>query len=126
LTIIIDTDVLIEISDKNSVKGNQIYEKIISSRENIAITSITLYETLYGLLKSEKPIQYLLSFPVYDFSKEDAQQAAKFEIELEKKGKKIKRTDIMIASTTTTIGATLCTFDRDFKELEDLGLRLFI
>ncbi len=68
----------------------------------------------------------MLSFPVYDFSKEAAQQAAKFEIELEKKGKKIKRTDIMIASTTTTIGATLCTFDRDFKELQDLGLRLFI
>ena len=126
MTIIIDTDVLIEISDKNSLKGNQIYEKIISSRENIAITSITLYETLYRLLKSEKLIQYLLSFPVYDFSKDDAQQAAKFEIELEKKGKKIKRTDIMIASTTTTIDATLCTFDRDFKELEDLGLRLFI
>lgn len=126
MTIIIDTDVLIEISDKNSVKGNQIYEKIISRRENIAITSITLYETLYGLLKSEKPIQYLLSFPVYDFSKEDAQQAAKFEIELEKKGKKIKRTDIMIASTTITRGAILCTYDRDFKELEDLGLKLFI
>jgi predicted nucleic acid-binding protein len=68
----------------------------------------------------------LLSFPVYDFSKEDAQQAAKFELELEKKCKKIKRTDIMIASTTTNIGATLCIFDRDFKELEDLGLRLFI
>ena len=126
MTIIIDTDVLIEISDKNSVKGNQIYEKIISSRQNIAITSITLYETLYEFLKSEKPIQYLLSFPVYDFSKEDAQQAAKFEIELEKKGKKIKRTDIMIASTTTTRGAILCTYDRDFKELEDLGLKLFI
>ena len=126
MTIIIDTDVLIEISDKNSVKGNQIYEKIISSRENIAITSITLYETLYGLLKSEKPIQYLLSFPVYDFSKEDAQQAAKFEIQLEKKGKKIKRTDIMIAAITTTIGEILCSFDRDFKELEYLGLRLFI
>jgi predicted nucleic acid-binding protein len=126
LTIIIDTDVLIEISDKNSVKGNQIYQKIISSKENIAITSITLYETLYGLLKSKKPIEYLLSFPVYDFSKEDAQNAAKFEIEVEKKGKKIKRTDIMIASTATTIGATLCTFDNDFKELEDLGLRLFI
>ena len=91
MTIIIDTDVLIEISDKNSVKGNQIYEKIISRRENIAITSITLYETLYGLLKSEKPIQYLLSFPVYDFSKEDAQQAAKFEIELEKREEKYKK-----------------------------------
>ena len=59
----------------------------------------------------------MLSFPVYDFTKDDAQQEAKFEIDLEKKGKKIKRTDIMIAATTAIIGANLCTFDRDFKEL---------
>lgn len=78
------------------------------------------------MLKSEKPIENLLSFPVYDFSKDDAEQAAKFEIELEKKGTKIKRTDIMIAATATTIGAILCTFGRDFKELENLGSRLFI
>lgn len=126
MTIIIDTDVLIEISYKHSVKGNQIYQKIITRREDIAITSITLYETLYGLLKSEKPIQYLLSFPEYDFGKDDAKYAAKFEEELEKKGKKIKRTDIMISSTATTIGATLCTLDKDLKELEVFGLRLFI
>ncbi len=62
----------------------------------------------------------MLSFPVYDFTKDDAQQAAKFEIDLEKKGKKIKRTDIMIAATTTIIGPILGTFDRDFKELENL------
>ncbi len=57
----------------------------------------------------------MLSFPVYDFTKDDAQQAAKFEIDLEKKGKKIKRTDIMIAATTTIIGPILGTFDRDFR-----------
>ena len=123
--IIIDTDVLIEISDKKSKNGEQISQKLISSGDNVAITSITLYETLYGLIKSKKSIQHLLSFYVYEFSKEDAQQAAKLELELEKKGKKIKRTDIMIASTVITRGATLCTFDRDFRELEDLGLTLF-
>ena len=123
--IIIDTDVLIEISDKKSKNGDQVYEKLISRGDNVAITSITLYETLYGLMKSKKSIQHLLSFYVYEFSKEDAQEAAKLELELEKKGKKIKRTDIMIASTVITKGATLCTFDRDFRELEDLGLRLF-
>ena len=123
--IIIDTDVLIEISDKKSKNGEQIYQKIISSGDNVAITSITLYETLYRLMKSKKSIQHLLSFYVYEFSKEDAQQGAKLELELEKKGKKIKRTDVMIASTAITKGATLCTFDRDFRELEDLGLTLF-
>ncbi len=122
--IIIDTDVLIEISDRRSEKGEQIYQTIISTGEDIAITSITLYETLYGLMKFKKPFYYLSLFHVYEFSKEDAHQAARLDIELEKKGKKIKRTDIIIASTTINKGATLCSFDQDFQELEEMGLRL--
>jgi len=43
---------------------------------------------------------------------------------LEKKGKKIKRTDIMIASTVINKGATLYTFDNDFQALEDFGLKI--
>ena len=115
---------LIEISDKLSKNGEQIYQRIISSGEKVAITSITLYETLNRLIKSKNSIQNLSSFPVYEFGKEDAQQAAKLEIELEKKGKKVKRTDIMIASIAINKDAILCTFDKDFKELTD-RLRLF-
>jgi predicted nucleic acid-binding protein len=70
--IIIDTDVLIEISDKRSKKGDQIYQKILSSGDDVAITSITLYEALYGLMKYAKPFQHLFSFHVYEFSNEDA------------------------------------------------------
>ncbi|HEX2408558.1 MAG TPA: PIN domain-containing protein [Nitrososphaeraceae archaeon] len=122
--IIIDTDVLIEISDRGSEKGDQIYQKIISTEEDIAITSVTLYETLYGLMKFEKPFYHLSLFHVYEFSKEDAHQAARLDLELEKKGKKIKRTKIIIASTTINKGATLCSFDEEFQELEEMGLRL--
>jgi predicted nucleic acid-binding protein len=122
--IIIDTDVLIEISDKRSKKGDQIYQRIISSGDNVAITSITMYEALYSLMKYTKPFHHLFSFHVYVFSNEDAQQAARLEISLEKKGKKIKRTDIMIASTVMNKGATLCTFDNDFQALEDYGLKI--
>ena len=122
--IIIDTDVLIEISDKRSEKGDQIYQKIISSDDNVAITSITMYEALYGLMKYTKPFHQLFSFHVYEFSNEDAQQAARLELSLEKKGKKIKRTDIMIASTVINKGATLYTFDNDFQALEDFGLKI--
>ena len=89
--IIIDTDVLIEISDKRSEKGDQIYQKIISSEDNVAITSITMYEALYGLMKYSKPFHHLFSFHVYEFSNEDAQQAARLELRLDKKGKKIKK-----------------------------------
>jgi predicted nucleic acid-binding protein len=122
--IIIDTDVLIEISDKRSKKGDQIYQKILTSADDVAITSITMYEALYGLMKYTKPFQHLFSFHVYEFSNEDAQQAARLELNLEKKGKKIKRTDIMIASTTINNGASLYTFDNDFQALEDFGLRI--
>lgn len=122
--IIIDTDVLIEISDRRSEKGDQVYQKIISTGEDIAITSITLYETLYRLMKYKKPFYYLSLFHVYEFSKEDAHQAVRLDLELEKKGKKIKRTDIIIASTTINKGATLCSFDQDFQELEEMGLKL--
>jgi tRNA(fMet)-specific endonuclease VapC len=123
--IIIDTDVLIEISDKRSNKGNEMYQKIIENGDDVAITSITLYETIYGLIKFKKPFYYLSSFRVYEFSKEDALLAAKLDLDLEKNGKKIKRMDIIIASTTINRGATLCTLDNEFQQMEELGLRLF-
>jgi len=47
------------------------------------------------------------------------------DLDLEKNWKKIKRTDIIIASTTIKRGATLCTFDNEFQKLEELGLRVF-
>lgn len=119
-----DTDVLIEVTDKFSKKGDQIYQKIISSEDDVAITSITMYEALYGLMKYSKPFQQLFLFRVFDFSNEDAQQAARLELNLEKKDKKIKRTDIMIASTAINKGAYLYTFDKDFQALVDFGLRL--
>jgi predicted nucleic acid-binding protein len=123
--IIVDTDVLIEISDKRSKKGNEMYQKIIANGDDVAITSMTLYETMYGLIKFKKPFYYLSSFRVYEFSKEDALLAAKLDLDLEKNGKKLKRMDIIIASTTINRGATLCTFNNEFQQMEELGLRLF-
>ena len=102
--IIVDTDVLIEISDKLFEKGDQIFQKMISSEDDVAITSITMYEALYGLMKYTKPFHHLFSFHVYAFSNEDAQQAARLEL-LGEKGQKIKRTDIMIASIVINKGS---------------------
>ena len=76
-------------------------------------------------MQFKKPFYDLSSFRVYEFSKEDALLAAKLDLDLEKNGKKIKRMDIIIASTTINRGATLCTFDNEFQKLEELGLRLF-
>jgi predicted nucleic acid-binding protein len=124
--IIIDTDALIEIMDKKSKKGECIVEKMEKSHEIFAITSITLYETFYFFMKKEKNISPIPLFRVYGFSRESAQKAAELEIGLEKKGKRIKRTNIMIAAIVINEGATLCTLEHDFNELQDQGLKLFL
>jgi len=45
--IIVDTDVLIEILDRNSDEGDEALRKILESSENISITAINLHEILY-------------------------------------------------------------------------------
>ena len=125
--IIIDTDALIEILNKKSKKGQEIYEKLEQNKEIFAITSITLYEILHFFMKMKMntfPPIHLLQ--VYGFSKEAAQKAAELVIELEKKGRKVKATTLMIASIVMSKGATICTLNEGFNELKDAGLKLFL
>jgi len=46
----VDTDVLIEILDRRSVKGEKALEKLVESGESVCITVINLHEVLYGLI----------------------------------------------------------------------------
>ena len=124
--IIIDTNVLIEIFDKKSQKGDEALNKIIESNENITITAINLHEILYGLQKYAKPIKEILQLPVLNYTKKDAKLAAELEIKTEKTGTTIRRTDAMIAAITINNNASLYTLDqKHFKPLEKLGLKLF-
>lgn len=125
--IILDTDVLIEIMDKKSKKGEELLKKIIESGEDICITAINLHEILYGLYKYAKPVEEILRLPVVSYTKDDAVLAAKLEIEMERKGKAIRRTDAMIAAITINNGAKLYTLNlKHFKPLTSLGLKLFV
>jgi tRNA(fMet)-specific endonuclease VapC len=124
--IVIDTDVLIEIFDKKSSKGDEALNKITKSGEKISITAINLHEILYGLQKYAKPIKEVLRLPVLSYTREDAILAAKLEIEAEKRGLTIRRTDAMIAAITINNHASLYTFDlKHFKPMKTLGLKLF-
>ncbi|MGQ9721453.1 MAG: hypothetical protein ACUVXA_09060 [Candidatus Jordarchaeum sp.] len=58
--IVLYTDILTEIFDKESVKRDKALSKIIESNEDIATTSINLHEILYGLQKYAKPIKDIL------------------------------------------------------------------
>ena len=124
--IVIDTNVLIEIFDKKSQKGDEALNKIVESNENISITAINLHEILYGLQKYAKPIKEILQLPVLNYTKKDAKLAAELELQMEKKGTAIRRTDTMIAAITINNNASLYTLDlKHFKPLEALGLKLF-
>jgi predicted nucleic acid-binding protein len=111
--IILDTDILIEIFDKNSQKGDQALERIEKSGEDIAITSLSLHEILYGLYKfGKKRIAAVEKLETIDFCKEDAILSAHLELDAEQKGSPLSRIDAMIAAITLNRKAKLYTFNQ--------------
>jgi tRNA(fMet)-specific endonuclease VapC len=121
--IVIDTDVLIEIYDKKSRLGSVAFEKLMNSGDTFCITVINLHEMLYGLLKYAKPSEYLMQLPVLDYTAGDAKLAAELEIRAEAKGRKVLRTDAMIAAIAINNNARLYTNNRTHFEHFD-GLEL--
>ena len=49
--IMLDTNVIVEILEKRSIKGEQLYSALIESGETISTTAINLHEVMYGLRK---------------------------------------------------------------------------
>ena len=124
--IIIDSDVLIEILDRKSEKGDQALKQTIGSGEEIATTVINMHEVLYGLHKYGNPVKELLLLPTLSYTKKDAVLSSKIELEVEKKGKTACRTDAMIAAITINNGARLYSFNlKHFSAFQDLGLELY-
>jgi tRNA(fMet)-specific endonuclease VapC len=121
--IIVDTDILIEIFDKNSEKGNLALKKLESSGEDIAITSITLHEILFGHYKYNKKVKDILQINTIEFNKNDSELSAKIEYDLEKKGELITRTDTMIAAIALNRKAKIYTFNKKhFQKIKQLTL----
>ncbi len=124
--ILVDTDVLIEILDKNSKKGEDALRRIEQAEEDITMTSLNLHEILFGLYKyaDNKKIDKLKLLDVVDFTKDDAALSAKLELKAEKKGEMVPRFDAMIAAVAINRGFKLFTFNKDhFERFE--GLTLF-
>lgn len=122
--IIIDTDVLIEIFDKKSDKGDIALKKIEDTGEDIAITSINLHEILYGICKyGKKKIKGIEQLETLEFNRDDAQLSAKLELECERKGEKVTRIDTMIAAIAINRKAKLFTFNtKHFQAFTELSL----
>jgi predicted nucleic acid-binding protein len=123
--IIIDTDVIIEILDKQSRKGGEALKKIQASNETICITAITLHELLYGLEKYAKPVNGIMHIPVLVYGNDDAVLSSKLELAAERKGTPVRRTDAMIAAVAINKSVLLYTFDRHFRAFQEEGLKMF-
>jgi predicted nucleic acid-binding protein len=124
--IVLDTDVLIEIFDRQSAKGDEALRKLIERGEDAATTVINLHEILYGLEKYAKPVRDVLLLPIIEYTKRDAQLSAELELKAESSGRPVRRTDAMIAAVVLNRGALLYTFDlKHFSVFKDFGLKLF-
>ena len=124
--IAIDSDVLIEILDKKSEKGDVALKRILESGEEICTTVISIHEILYGLHKYGKPVKEILLLPTLNYTKKDAVLSSKIELEAEESGDAIRRTDAMTAAIAINNGADLYTFDlKHFNPLKAHGLKLF-
>jgi predicted nucleic acid-binding protein len=123
---LLDTDVLIEIFDRKSKRGDDILRRITESGEDVATTVINLHEILYGLEKYAKPIVEVALLPALDYTKRDASLSALIELKEEKAGATVRRTDAMIASIAMNHRAALYTLNlKHFQPLQVLGLKLF-
>jgi hypothetical protein len=54
--IFLETDVLFELLNKKSTKGEEIFQKLEKSNESFAITSITFYEIVSFFMESRREV----------------------------------------------------------------------
>jgi tRNA(fMet)-specific endonuclease VapC len=124
---ILDSDVVIEILQKKSPKGDEAVKQILSSGEEPCVTAITMHEVLLGLYRYGRPLREFLQFPVLDYTKKDAVLSSKLEFEAEKSGRPALRTDAMIAAMAINNRLSLYTFNtKHFNAFKSQGLSLFI
>jgi len=122
--IIIDTDVLIEILDRKSEKGDAALKKIENTGEEVVITALNLHEIVYGLYKYGKGIiREIEQMETLGYTRDDALLSAKLELECERRGKKASRIDSMIAAMAINRNAKVFTFNKKhFQVFSNLSL----
>lgn len=124
--IILDSDVMIEILDKESELGQRSAEEILESNDSVATTAVNLHEVLYGLSKHGKRAEGLRSLRVLGFNRDEAILSSRIESELEREGMPVQRADAMIAAVTILNRAKLHTYNsKHFTPMKRFGLVLF-
>ena len=124
--ILLDTDVLIEILDRESQKGDELLASLEEAGEDVGTGSINMHELLYGLKKYSKSEARLAQLRVVPYAKDDSELSSRLELAAEKRGTAVRRLDSMIAAIAINRSAKLSTFDvGHFQQFAKDGLKLF-
>jgi tRNA(fMet)-specific endonuclease VapC len=129
---LLDTNICIYIIKK---KPEKVFKKFRSiSFGSIGISSITLAELQYGVMKSSNPgknqealERFITPLQIFDFGFDQAFVYGKIRAELERKGTPIGPLDTLIASHAVSLDLILVTNNmREFKRIPDLQLENWI
>ena len=125
---LLDTNICIYIIKKRPTNVLKKFESL--SPGDVAISSITLAELYYGIMKSSDPMKnqealdkFLIPLEILDFDYTATIDYGKIRADLEKKGTPIGPLDTLIASHAKSLNLTLVTNNE--KEFERIpGLKL--
>ncbi|MDG6921619.1 MAG: type II toxin-antitoxin system VapC family toxin [Nitrososphaerota archaeon] len=124
--ILLDTNVLIEILDKESSEGDRMLKALGEAGEEVGTTSINMHELLYGLKRYAKSVEKVGRLRVLPYEKQDAEVSSRLELMAEKRGRPVRRIDTMIAAVAINRSARLSTLDvKHFEQFTQDGLHLF-
>jgi len=124
--ILLDTDVLIEILDKASDKGDRILATLEAAEEDLGTSSVNLHELLYGLKKYSKSEEKVTQLRVVPYERRDAELSSRLELAAEERGRPVRRLDSMIAAVAINRSAELATLDvGHFQPFVQNGLKIF-
>jgi len=125
---ILDTNICIYIIKKRPIEVFERFRRL--SIGTIGISSITLAELQYGIMKSSNPVKnqealdkFLTPLEILDFGYQATIEYGKIRAELEKKGTPIGPLDTLIASHAKSLDLTLVTNnEREFERI--VGLKI--
>jgi len=129
---LLDTNICIYIIKK---KPEAVIKKFTKLRPgSVAISSITLSELYYGVVKSSKPNENMIALQefispliVLDFTDQDALFYGKIRADLEKKSKPIGAMDLLIASIAISKELAVVTNNvKEFSRIPDLKVENWV
>lgn len=127
MTLILDTDVLIELYKGNKNIITDITDLMQRHPDNPFITFANFSEFYIGFLKKnrekrEHALQFLGMFSILHTTRGSAQLFAEIQHMLEKRGEAIPVLDSLIAAIAMEKNMTLVTRDNHFKKIEHLNV----